>query len=88
MIEAFFEAWRNTALAFFSFAGFSFTVYRVSVSIAKKRTLEEQRQCNQDANIEALTDRVNRLSSLCEEQIESNKEAYALAKFVKGKLER
>ena len=88
MIEVFFEAWRNTALAFFSFAGFSFTIYRLSVSIAKKRTLEEQRQCNQDSSIKALQDRVDKLSSLCEAQIESNKEAYALAKFVKGKLER
>jgi len=88
LIEAFFEAWRNTFLAFFSFAGFSYSVYRVAASLVKKRTLEEQRLCNQDSDIKALNDRVDKLSKLCEDQIESNKEAYALAKFVKGKLER
>ncbi len=88
LIEAFFDAWRNTFLAFFSFAGFSYSVYRVAVSLVKKRTQEEQRLCRLEEMLEALTDRVNRLSGLCEDQIQTNGEAYALAREVKGKLDR
>ena len=88
LIEAFFDAWRNTFLAFFSFAGFSYSVYRVAVSLVKKRTQEEQRLCKQDSDIKALNDRVDKLSKLCEDQIQTNTEAYALAREVKGKLDR
>ena len=88
LIEAFFEAWRNTFLAFFSFSTFSYSVYRVTASLVKKRTAEEQRLCKQDSDIKALNDRVDQLSKLCEEQIQTNGEAYALAREVKGKLDR
>jgi hypothetical protein len=78
-VEQFFTQWSNTAWAFFSVASLMFIIYRISATEADKRAGKEARLVAVESELKEAVNRVNKLSSLCESQIETNKKAYAMA---------
>jgi len=78
-VEQFFTQWSNTAWAFFSVASLMFIIYRISSAEADKRAAKEARIVELESKVKEAVNRVNKLSSLCESQIETNKKAYAMA---------
>ena len=101
-VEIFLEAWKNTALAvmsFFTFIGIiSAVFYRAYNIIDNKRKAQIKKDsaiAERFKNIEQRlyhlddkeTGRVHMVSDLCKEQIETNKKAWAMANYVKGRLD-
>ncbi len=78
-IEEFFTKWEKTAWAFFSVSSFAFVIYRVSISQAERKSAAEARIVALESQTTELQNRVDKLSILCESQIETNKKAYAMA---------
>ena len=77
-VEQFFTQWSNTAWAFFSVASLMFIIYRISSAEADKRAAKEARIVELESKVKEAVNRVNKLSSLCESLIETNKKAYAM----------
>jgi uncharacterized coiled-coil protein SlyX len=78
-VEQFFTQWSNTAWAFFSVASLMFIIYRISAAEADKRAAKEARIVELESKVTEGENRINKLSSLCESQIETSKKAYAMA---------
>ena len=77
-VEQFFTEWANTAWAFFSAASLIFIIYRISSAEADKRAAKEARIVALESKVNEGENRIDKLSSLCESLIESNKKAFAM----------